>query len=189
MQRYLLVKYNRGMKKRLNPPFSPRKLTSSSRRTIKAYFLLLYMLSFIMLFSNIFNGKSKRFCWKIQNSFRRNRSRTLQILTLRQIIERVRAKNFEATHFFVDFSKTFDSIHGNKIDQILAAYALSKDTITAIMMLYTTWKQRFVTGWRHRQFLHYCWRFAWRYFRTILIYNLHKLRTCKVGRSNKRKWL
>ena len=36
---------------------------------------------------------------------------TTEILTIRRILEGVRAKNREATILFVDFSKTFDSIH------------------------------------------------------------------------------
>ena len=37
---------------------------------------------------------------------------------------------------FVDFSKVFDSIHKGKMEQILLAYNLSKESITAIIMLY-----------------------------------------------------
>ena len=48
---------------------------------------------------------------KNQNGFRRNRSTTSQILTIRRIIEGVRAKNQQATLIFVDFTKAFDSIH------------------------------------------------------------------------------
>ena len=48
---------------------------------------------------------------KNQNGFRRNRSMTLQILTIRRILESVRAKNLQATLLFVDFTKAFDSIH------------------------------------------------------------------------------
>ena len=56
--------------------------------------------------------KSKKILWKNQNSFQRNRLKTSQILTIRQIIEGVRAKNPVATLLFVDFSKAFDYIHG-----------------------------------------------------------------------------
>ena len=48
---------------------------------------------------------------KNQNGFRRNRSLTSQILTIRRILEGVRAKNLQATSIFVDFTKAFDSIH------------------------------------------------------------------------------
>ena len=37
---------------------------------------------------------------------------------------------------FVDFSKAFDSIHRGKIEQIIPAYAFSKETVTAVMTLY-----------------------------------------------------
>ena len=42
---------------------------------------------------------------KNQNGFRRNRSTTSQILTIRRILEGVRAKNLQATLIFVDFTK------------------------------------------------------------------------------------
>ena len=58
-----------------------------------------------------------------------------QILTIRQIQEGVRAKNLEATILFVDFSKAFNSIHRGKMEQILLAYGLPKETVAAIMML------------------------------------------------------
>ena len=48
---------------------------------------------------------------KNQNGFRRNRSTTSQILTIRRILEGVRAKNLQATLLFVDFTKAFDSTH------------------------------------------------------------------------------
>ena len=52
---------------------------------------------------------------KNQNGFRRNRSTTSQILTIRRIFEGVRAKNLQATLIFVDFTKAFDSIHRGKM--------------------------------------------------------------------------
>ena len=51
---------------------------------------------------------------KNQNGFRRNRSTTSQILTIRRILEGLRAKNLQATLIFVDFTKAFDSIHRGK---------------------------------------------------------------------------
>ena len=65
-----------------------------------------------------------------------------------QILEVVRAKNLEATLLFVDFSKIFDSIHREKMEQILLPYRLSKETVAAIMMLYknTKVKVRFRDG-------------------------------------------
>ena len=48
----------------------------------------------------------------------------------------------------VDFAKAFDSIHRRKIEQILLAYSLPKETIAAIVMLYrnTKVKVRFPDG-------------------------------------------
>ena len=64
---------------------------------------------------------------------------TLQILTIHRILG-VRAKNLDATILFVDFSKAFDSVHREKMEQILLAYGLPKDTVAAIMMLYKNTK-------------------------------------------------
>ena len=57
-----------------------------------------------------------------------------QILTIRQILEGVHAKNQAATILFVNFAKAFDSKHRGKIEQILLAYSLLKETDTAIMI-------------------------------------------------------
>ena len=77
---------------------------------------------------------------KNQNGFRRNRSTTSQILTIRRILEGVRAKNWEAAILFVDLAKAFDSIHRGKMEQILLAYGLPKETVSAIIMLYRNTK-------------------------------------------------
>ena len=77
---------------------------------------------------------------KNQNGFQRNWSTTSQILTIRLILEGVRAKILEATMLFVDFSWAFDSIHRGKMEQILLAYGLPKETVIAIMMLYKNTK-------------------------------------------------
>ena len=63
-----------------------------------------------------------------------------QILTIRGILEGIRAKNLEATILFVDFAEAFDSIHRGKMEQILHAYNLPKETVAAIMMLYRNTK-------------------------------------------------
>ena len=81
-------------------------------------------------------NKIKMILRKNQNGFRRNHSTTSQILTINQILQFVRAKNLEVTTLFVDFSKAFDSIHRGKIEQILLAYSIPKETVTTIMVLY-----------------------------------------------------
>ena len=45
-------------------------------------------------------------------------------------------KNLQATIQFVNFTKVFDSIHRGKIEQILLAYGIPKETVAAIMILY-----------------------------------------------------
>ena len=77
---------------------------------------------------------------KNQNGFQRNRSTTSQILNIRRILEGVWAKNLLVTLLFVDFIKAFDSIHRGKMEQILLAYSLPKETIAAIMILYRNTK-------------------------------------------------
>ncbi len=42
------------------------------------------------------------------------------------------AKNLQATLLFVDFTKAFDSIHRGKMEQILLAYGLPKETVAYI---------------------------------------------------------
>ena len=49
-------------------------------------------------------------------------------------------KTQQATLLFVDFTKAFDSIHRGKMEQILQAYGLSKETVAAITILYRNTK-------------------------------------------------
>ena len=61
-------------------------------------------------------------------------------MTIRRILEGVRAKYLQATLLFVDFTKAFDSIHRGKMEQILLAYGLPKETEAAITILYRNTK-------------------------------------------------
>ena len=79
---------------------------------------------------------------KNQNGFRRNRSTTSKILTTSRILEDVRVKNLLVTLLFVDFTKAFDSIHRGKMEQILLAYGLPKETVAAITILYRNTKMK-----------------------------------------------
>ena len=67
---------------------------------------------------------------KNQNGFRRNRSTTSQILTIRRILEGVKKPTSDIT------TKAFDYIHRGKMEQILLAYSLPKETVAAITILY-----------------------------------------------------
>ena len=84
----------------------------------------------------------KKIIKKNQNGFRRNRSLTSQILTIRRIIEGVGAKTLEIMQMFVDFWKAFDSILRGKMEQILLTNGLPKETVTAIMMFYKNTKAK-----------------------------------------------
>ena len=68
------------------------------------------------------------------STFLGNQSTILKILTIYQIIKGLCAKNFNSTLLFVDFSWPIDFIHKGK--QILLAYDLPKEMVTAIRMLY-----------------------------------------------------
>ena len=61
-------------------------------------------------------------------------------MTIRRILEGVRAKNLQATLLFVDFTKAFDSIHRGEMEQILLAYGLPKETVAVITILYKNTK-------------------------------------------------
>ena len=65
---------------------------------------------------------------------------TSQILTIRTILEGVQVKNLQVTLIFVDFTKALDSIHRGKMEQILLAYGLPKETVAAITILYRNTK-------------------------------------------------
>ena len=75
---------------------------------------------------------------KNQNGFWTNRSTTSQILTIRRILEGVWAKNLLVTLLCVDF----DSIHRGKMEQILLAYGVPKETVAAITILYRNTKEK-----------------------------------------------
>ena len=92
------------------------------------------------LLRNCIEPKIDNILRKNQNGFRRNRSTTSQILTIRRILEGVRAKNLQATLIFVDFTKAFDSIHRGKMEQIQLAYGIPKETVAAITILYRNTK-------------------------------------------------
>ena len=92
------------------------------------------------LLRNCIEPKIDNILRKNQNGFRRNRSTTSQILTIHRILEGVRAKNLQATLIFVDFTKAFDSIHRGKMEQILLAYGIPKETVAAITILYRNTK-------------------------------------------------
>ena len=67
--------------------------------------------------------------------FRRNRSIASQILIFLQIIEGMREKNVESTFLLVGFFKALDSIHREKMEQILLVNRFLREAVTARMLL------------------------------------------------------
>ena len=92
------------------------------------------------LLRNRIESKIDNILRKKQNGFRRNRSTPSQILTISRMLEGIRAENLLATLLFVDFTKAFDSIYRGKMEQILLAYGLPKETVAAITILYRNTK-------------------------------------------------
>ena len=77
--------------------------------------------------------------------------RKTQILTIRRIIEGVhvkknnkQTKKQQTTISFVNFTKAFDFIHRGKMEPILLAYGIPKETVAALMVLYRNRKEKFV---------------------------------------------
>ena len=93
----------------------------------------------MLCFSTLLNQKLRKFSGKIRTVFGEIDPQH-QILTIRQIIKGVHAKNLEAILLFVDFFKVFDSIHRGKMEQILLAYDLPKETVITMIMLYKNMK-------------------------------------------------
>ena len=72
-----------------------------------------------------------------QNGFRAGRSTIAQVLTIRRLIEGIKAKKLTAVMTFADFRKAFDSVHRGKLMKILDSYGIPDEIIAAINALYT----------------------------------------------------
>ena len=72
-----------------------------------------------------------------QNGFRTASTTPAQILALRRLIEGIKSHNLPAVLTFVDFRKAFDSIHRGKLMDILLAYGIPDEIVSAINVLYT----------------------------------------------------
>ena len=88
-----------------------------------------------MLLNRIQPHVDKLLSWT-QNGFRKSRSTLYNILTLRRIIEGLKSKNLPLAIVFIDFSKAFDSIHRERMFEILSAYGIPKIIIDAIKLIY-----------------------------------------------------
>ena len=114
---------------------------------------------------------------KNQNSFRRNRSTASQILTIRRILEGIRAKNLQATLLFVDFTKAFDSIHRGKMEQILLPNPTTKRNRSSNKdSLQKNQSESTFTRWRHRILRHSCRSTTRGHASPMPLYHLSRLR-------------
>ncbi|XP_014767671.1 uncharacterized protein LOC106867308 [Octopus bimaculoides] len=71
-----------------------------------------------------------------QNGFRRGRSTTAQILSIRRILEEMKMFNKSVTVCFVDFRKAFDSISRDLMFKILAIYGIPPRIVDVIRGMY-----------------------------------------------------
>ena len=80
-----------------------------------------------------------------QNGFRPDRSTVAQILALRRLIEGIRRNNRKAVIVYVDFKKAFDSVDRQKMMQILKAYDVPPNLLSAIELMYQDTRAKVVT--------------------------------------------
>jgi hypothetical protein len=81
-----------------------------------------------------------------QAGFRKGRSCTDQIFTLRQIIEQSNEWNTTTYANFIDFAKAFDSINRPALWRIMSHYGIPDKIISIIKMLYTDFNARVICG-------------------------------------------
>ena len=91
--------------------------------------------------------------WINQNGFRPGRSTAAQIVTLRRLVEGVKAKQLQSVLTFVDFKKSFDSIHRGKLMEILSVYGVPKKIVDAISILYKDTVAQVITADGETDFL------------------------------------
>ena len=72
-----------------------------------------------------------------QNGFRKGRSTSSQILTIRRIIEELKISGNQGTIIFLDFSKAFDSVNRCNMIKVLSNYGIPNEIIQAIDVMYT----------------------------------------------------
>ena len=71
-----------------------------------------------------------------QNDFRPGRSTVGHILTLRRLMEGIKAKNRTAVLTFIDFRQAFDPIQNKKMLKILRAYGIPRMIVNAVTVMY-----------------------------------------------------
>ena len=142
--------------------------------------------AFHALFLNRIRPKIEKILRENQNDFRINRSTSLQILIIREIIEGVRAKTIDATLLFIDFSKALKSIHKRKMEEILPAYDLPKETFTTIIMLYNNTKAMVCSPEGNTDFFDIVIESCTEIYMQHICFPPSILRTSNINTSNKR---
>ena len=121
---------------------------------------------------------------KNQNGFRRNRSTTSQILTIRRILEGVRTKNLQATLLFVDFTKAFDSIHrGEHGTNPTSIRPTKRNHSSNNDHLQKHKSESMFTRWRHGILRHCCRSTTRKHASPIPLYLLSRLRASNFDRQ------
>ena len=92
----------------------------------------------------------KKILKRNQNGFKEGRSTIVQTLTVRRIIEGVKARQIPATVLFDDFSKAFDIVHRGKMEKILLAHGIPKESYNDPVQEHQINGQ--IPRWRHRIF-------------------------------------
>ena len=89
-----------------------------------------------LLLGRIRDGLDTHLCSN-QNGFRPLRSTGQHVLAWRRIYEEVLAtKNISLISCFIDFSKAFDSVDWNYIENILLSYDVPIEVVDAVMSVY-----------------------------------------------------
>ena len=71
-----------------------------------------------------------------QAGFRRNKSTSDHIFTIRQILEKYREYNKDNYHLFIDFKQAYDSVHRHSVWNILAQYNVPSKMIRLVKACY-----------------------------------------------------
>ena len=87
-----------------------------------------------------------------QNGVRKGRFTVAQILTLRKLVERIQPKNLTDIIGFVDFHKTFDSIHRGKLMEISKACGVPVEIDDSVNLMYTNTTAQVLSSERDTEF-------------------------------------